>query len=282
MKWAMTTVSFRFHLHSFTEIMRFAADAGFLAVELWEPHWIRNGREIMDYWRSRPPQAIPICALSAYQDLTDIQQPVELWNKQLLDKLENCRKLQIPVLRLFTGELSSALATKGVWLEWLDRLETLERMAAEMKVQIAFETHPGTLLDHTHAVDYFADEIWKRGWTQIGLNFDVYHVWEFGADPLAYAKKWFPVIKHIHLKNAKQRTPQFSFANVYHPMGRFDDLTELSSGAIDVRRIVRYMEEHGYIGAATLEWFGYPSMEHFRKELDNLRQIQLVEKGGAL
>ncbi|MDK8182160.1 sugar phosphate isomerase/epimerase [Paenibacillus sp. UMB4589-SE434] len=278
MKWTMTTVSFRYHLHSFAELMKFGADAGFQGIELWEPHWTRHADAILDYLQSNQQDALPIRVLSGYQDLTDLAQPTHQWQQQLRHKLEVCQQLNIPVLRLFTGQMSSAEANDSVWQAWLDRLDTLEHMAAERKVQVVFETHPGTLLDQPDAVDRFVKAITTRSWKQIGLNFDVYHVWEFGVDPLDYIQRWFPVIKHIHLKNASKRTSQFVFANVYHPAGDYSDLTELHQGQIDILPIMQYASDSGYNGAVTLEWFGLPSREQYQRELAYLEQVQVPAK----
>ncbi|MCD1259613.1 sugar phosphate isomerase/epimerase [Paenibacillus athensensis] len=279
MKWTMTTVSFRYHLLSYTELLELAAQSGFQGIELWEPHLLRHEAEIYRQAAEPAAGALPVHVLSAYLNGTDFTISADKWARDLGVKLNHCRKLGVPVLRLFTGTMSSAEADEQTWRRWLERLGQSETLAQEYGVQIAFETHPGTLLDRAEAVDRFVQAIASNRWRQIGLNFDVFHVWEFGV-PLECLQRWFPHVKHVHLKNAMNVTEQFAMANVYHPMGVYSDLAPLAEGVVDVEPVVALLQERGYDGAVTLEWFGLPSVRHFREEIGFLNE-QLVKKGGA-
>ncbi|GIQ68868.1 sugar phosphate isomerase/epimerase family protein [Xylanibacillus composti] len=266
MKWTIATVTFRYHLHSYREIIRFAEECGSDGLELWEPHWLRHRSDIRQF-----ASAFPIHAMSAYLDLTDFS--LLGWKQRLLDKLDACRELGIPVLRLFSGTLSSSLAVERDWEQWFRRIEGINRVAEPYGVQVAFETHPGTLLDRAAGVDRFCQAISRNGWQQIGINFDAYHVWEFGVNPQSVLDEWHPYIRHVHVKNAAIRTKQFAMSNVYHPSGCFDELRPLGEGQVCIRTVMEGLCRYRYKDAVTLEWFGLPDGTLLKSEIQFLREL---------
>jgi len=271
MKWTMTTVSYRYHLYSFNDLASIASRCGFKAIELWEPHFDRNKQEI-DRYVEQGSNPLPIDICSAYQDLTDFSATGENWASEILSRIQNNRRLGITVLRLFTGSLPSSAANPGEWHRWTKRLDYIEEICQQNNVDVVFETHPGTLLDSFVSTERFIHAIVDHGWKKIGINFDVFHVWEFGVDVVESLKRWYPYIKHVHLKNARCRTDQFKFTNVYHPMGRYSDVCRLYDGVADIQGVVNCLLEYGYKGNATLEHFSKPSSELFQQELIQLQK----------
>ncbi|MBK9991855.1 MAG: sugar phosphate isomerase/epimerase [Verrucomicrobia bacterium] len=270
MIWALTTVSYRYHLHGFPEVLELARQSGFGAIELWEPHFRRNPSSVLAGIHNE--HGIPVTVFSGYQNLTDFSAGNLSWAKDLKRKLTDCQCVGARVLRLFSGALSSADAKEVDWQRWFDRIDYANSLAAQAGVELAFETHPGTLLDCVEGVVRFISAVRDRNWSQVGLNFDAFHVWEFGTDPLACLSSWYPHVKHVHLKNASRRTGQFAFTNVYHPTGCYDDLTPLCNGVVNIAALVAWLHVAGYTGAATLEHFGPPSVDYFREEIASLEQ----------
>lgn len=275
MKWALTTVTYRYHLQAFSSIVENARDCGFNAIELWEPHYIRHREEIEAQLRDEA--SLPIVVLSGYSDVTGSGQSTANWLEHLSEKMMICQRLRIPCLRLFTGNLSSGEAEESDWNRFIERVNAAQQLASRYDCEIVFETHPGTLLDTVESVNRFLSAVEHYGWDRIGLNFDIFHVWEFGADPLTCLQAWYPAVKHIHLKNARNRTMQFDFMNVYHPAGRYDELCTIQEGVYDIIPILHYLEVKRYSSALTLEWFGLPDNQFFEEELRYLKRHAVPE-----
>ncbi|GMK37000.1 3-dehydroshikimate dehydratase [Paenibacillus sp. CCS19] len=280
MKWAMATVSFRYHLYSMDRIERMAQSCGFQGIELWEPHYIRHKSELHRRINGGVTQGqLPIGVLSGYLDTTDFRTSEEEWQAALHAKLDSCRAMGIPTLRLFTGTKASADATQLDWMRFSERMKRVNELAEQMGTSVVLETHPNTLLDSPSSVNRFAEMVRREGWSNVGLNFDVFHVWEFGGGLVAERlADWYDIVKHIHLKNASRPTSDFDMRNVYHPMGRFSDSISISSGVVDLAPLLQQLQDRGYAGYATLEWFGEVSETFFRHELDRLKQMILVAK----
>ena len=272
MRWTMTTVSYRYHLHSFREIAAIAQRAGFDGLELWEPHFIRNQAAIFEYVE-QGSLPLPIQVCSAYHDLTDFSSDNAHWAEEIFAKLLNCKRLGIPVLRLFSGRLASQDASEHDWTAWFDRVARINAYCQQFDMDTVFENHPGTLLDSVAGVERLLAAVERYGWQRIGLNFDLFHVWEYGVDVLEYLQCWYPHVKHIHLKNAHSATDQFRFSNVYHPMGQYDQVAPLLSGVVAMEEVIRFLVQQNYRGNATLEHFATPSVEYYMKELAQLNQI---------
>lgn len=265
MEWALTTATYRFHLLSYESVVARAKACGFDAIELWEPHLARHRPDIERAMRDDGP--LPIRVLSAYSDVTSPSTSFYAWREQLREKLISCRQLGIPCMRLFTGSMASHEAEESDWVRFIERVNEAEQLAEEFGCDIVFETHPGTLLDRAASVERFLACVETFGWTRIGINFDIFHVWEFGVDPLQCLRDWYPYVKHLHLKSARGRTKQFEFMNVYHPAGRFDDLCAIKEGVYDIHPVLRHLKLMRYGGALTLEWFGQPDDQFFKDEI---------------
>lgn len=278
MKLLMATVSFRYHLHSIEEVFQYAKDCGFDGIELWEPHFLRHESDFIHILPWTPLAELPIRVMSGYLDVTGFSASNEAVLEQFRRKAESCRRLRVPLLRLFTGGLSSMQAASADWTAFFRRLEQMNEWAAVFGVEVAFETHPGTLLDSPSGVDRLVEVIEQEGWSGIGLNFDAFHVWEFGGSVLDYLDRWYRHIKHVHLKNARRRTGDFAMANVYHPMGRLGDSDSICRGVVDIPGVVQELEQRSYSGAMTLEWFGELSRSFFRSEVGALNGLLYAVK----
>jgi 3-dehydroshikimate dehydratase len=265
MNWSITTITFRMRLYSLDDVVKLARRCGFGGIELWEPHW-RNAEADLQRWREKHPR-VNLAVLSGYVDLTGPSAASGVWRAELERKMTACGALGIPLLRLFTGTTSGVDADDQLWSQFFERLQFVEDRAEEHGLQVAFETHPGTLLDSSAGVERLVERIRESNWQRIGINFDAFHVWEFGADPVESLQRWYPQVKHVHFKNASGRTPNFAPTNVFSPGGNFSDLKSLSDGVVSIPELVYYLCEAGYPGAVTIEWFGTPDAELLKREV---------------
>lgn len=76
---------------------------------------------------------------------------------------------------------------------------------------------------------------------QLAVNFDPSHFQAIGEDPVKAVRTLAPLIRHVHIKDAKGRYPQFSFP----PLGE---------GEIDFPGLIGALHDIGYAGALTIEY----------------------------
>ena len=73
------------------------------------------------------------------------------------------------------------------------------------------------------------------------VNFDPSHFLAIGEDPVEAVHRLAPLIRHVHIKDAKGRFPEFSFP----PLGE---------GEVDFPKLIAALREIGYAGALTIEY----------------------------
>ena len=88
---------------------------------------------------------------------------------------------------------------------------------------------------------------------QLAVNFDPSHFQVIGEDPVAAVHRLAPLIRHVHIKDAKGRYPDFSFP----PLGE---------GEVDFPKLIAALHDIGYTGAATVEY----EANYFGWDLDPL------------
>jgi sugar phosphate isomerase/epimerase len=75
----------------------------------------------------------------------------------------------------------------------------------------------------------------------LAVNFDPSHFVAIGEDPIKAVYRLAPLIRHVHIKDAKGRYPKFSFP----PLGE---------GEIDFPKLITALRDIGYAGALTIEY----------------------------
>lgn len=76
---------------------------------------------------------------------------------------------------------------------------------------------------------------------ELAVNFDPSHFVAIGEDPVEAVHRLAGLIRHVHIKDAKGRLPDFSFP----PLGE---------GEVDFPRLIAALREIGYDGALTIEY----------------------------
>ncbi|SHF30518.1 Sugar phosphate isomerase/epimerase [Seinonella peptonophila] len=267
MKWLMATVTFRYHMYSPNDLVRIARNCGFQGLELWEPHLNRHQDELIQLAKQTD---LHMYVLGAYLDLTNFSSDSYNWKESLQAKFHLSHILKISTLRLFSGNLSYRDSTTTIQTQWLDRIDILNQLAQEAQIDVVFEVHPQTLLDDIRGVELLLKNIDKRNWTHVGLNFDAFHVWELGVDPLVCLQNWYPYVKHVHLKNARKKTDQFRPTNVFHPNGNVHELASLKQGVVEIKPLIEYLGRRSYNRTVTLEWFGNARLQFLKEEVNYL------------
>ncbi|MBL8561904.1 MAG: sugar phosphate isomerase/epimerase [Gemmobacter sp.] len=238
----------------------YTREAGFDGLEIWAPHaramaadWARLP------WRPRVPM------LAGYLPLGEDG-----------FRLEEARALCALTqswgagrLRLFAGTAGSALASPALRARIIADLRACAGLAQDHGLRVAVETHPGTLADTpaaTHAL------LAEAAHPALGLNFDVLHVWEAGADPLAAFQALAPHVLHFHLKSVTSRAglAVFSPANIHDPQGSRDGICPLFRGALDYAAILKRLPA---LAEGSLEWFGPAPAQVMQEDLAQIRAI---------
>lgn len=260
MKINACSVAFR-HMNTTAAMLAdYTLDAGFDGLEIWAPH----ARALFDDWQALPRRpGVPM--LAGYLPLgEDTFSPTEA--QELCALAQGWGAARV---RLFAGSAGSAMASPSLRARILADLRHCANIAQDHGLRIALETHPGTLADSPAATRVLLDEVAHPA---LGVNFDVLHVWEAGADPLQAFAALASDVVHFHLKSvtARGRLGVFAPANIHDPQGHRDGICPLFDGALDYAAILAGLPK----GAeASLEWFGPDPAAMMRADLALIRAL---------
>ena len=176
------------------------------------------------------------------------------------DNMEKCRKMGILAkllggdkVRVMMDSIASADATPEIWSQLANGLKEMARAVQYLDVTLVLETHQGQLMDTTAATYKLLD---KAGETNIKVNLDIHNLFAMGEDPLEALEALYPQVVHVHLKNVDTNgKPVF-----------------LQSGTMDYEPFLRRIQELGYDGFASVEWFGQDYWGMAAHELSWLRE----------
>ena len=233
--------------------------AGFDGVEIWAPH----AERMVEDWAALPLRPV-VPMLSGYLPLG----PAAFDRDQARQLVALTARWKAPRLRLFAGGLGSADISAEDRSTILRDLRAVADMAQDHGIRIAIETHPGTLADSLPATLALMEQLDHPA---IGLNVDVLHVWEGGADPIDALPALAPHLLHLHLKNVtgRDRLGVFAPGNIHDPQGNRDGICPLFDGVLDYDAILRAMPQDVDV---SLEWFGPAPMAVMRADLARIRQ----------
>jgi 3-dehydroshikimate dehydratase len=253
---SLCTISFRHQLISLDQIAQWATRHRFQGIELWGVH-AKNLVDRPEYdsdWLHAKGLCVPMVS-----DYLPVQGDRAL---ALQETTKLCRLTQswgATKLRTFAGDKPSHAVSPDERRAWVRRMRELCDVVAAHGLFLVVETHPNTLADTPDSTLQLVNELDHPA---LRLNFDVIHVWEAGAEPMAVFRELRPVVAHMHLKNvaARESLAVFAPANVYAPMGDRSGMTRLFEGAFDFHGFLRSLigeDPQAWDGLdASLEWFG--------------------------
>jgi 3-dehydroshikimate dehydratase len=271
---ALCTISFRHQLISLDQIAQWAARHRFQGIELWGVH-AKSLAERPEYdieWLRSKQLFVPMVSdyLPLHGDRT-----------LALDKAAQlCRLTQVwgaQKLRTFAGDRASRDVPPDDRRAWTARMRELCEVADAHGIHLVVETHPNSLADTPASTLQLLDEVDHPA---LRLNFDVIHVWEAGADPIAVFRELEPFVVHMHLKNvaARELLSVFAPANVYAPAGSRAGMTHLFEGAFDFERFLRFVITESQLAweglDASLEWFGPDVLSTLADDGNRVRQLE--------
>lgn len=263
MKINACSVAFRHLDVSAADLARYVMREGFDGLEIWLPH----ARAMAEEWAALSARPhVPM--LAGYL-------PVGLPGFDAAEAEALCiltRQWGAGRLRLFAGNLGSAEATPERRDAILRDLRKTAQFAALHGLRVAIETHPDTLADAFAETLGLLEDLDHPA---IGVNFDVLHVWESGADPLAAHAKLAPHILHYHLKNVTARDclTVFNSGNVHDPAGSRQGMCPLFEGVLDYTHILAALP---WTAEASLEWFGPEPAATMATDLSRARAVPAI------
>ncbi|CAM4482795.1 3-dehydroshikimate dehydratase [Paenibacillus endophyticus] len=288
MKIALCTISFRHQLISMNELIAFAAAHGFNGIELWGTHARSMYEAKGSYGQMEDPRAqlakngLEVSMLSDYLNIAlDVDYSrIEKQAKQVISLAD---WFNVSRIRTFAGERPSGEVGMAEWTQYLDRLRFIGDLCARASKKLLLETHPNTLADRLDSTLRLMEELDHPA---IGLNLDVFHLWESGADPLASMSLLNPWVDYYHLKNSAslQQAKLFEPHNVYSPSGDRRGMVPLCEGAIDYRPVLEQIKRDA-IGAqsgrfVSLEWFGTNSQAVLAQDIAFIRKAHAAQPIG--
>ena len=253
------SVAFRHLEVTARDLARYVAREGFDGLEIWAPH----ARALVTQWQALP-QRPPVPMLAGYLPLGT----PDFRRADADTLLALTGAWGAPRLRLFAGGLGGEQADTDQRRAILRDLAVVADMARDRGLRIAVETHPGTLADSLPATLALVDALDHPA---VGVNLDVLHVWESGADPVAALVALRGHVDHLHLKSVtgRDRLSVFHPDNVHDPQGSRAGMCPLLTGAVDYWALL----PHVPAGMdASLEWFGPKPAATMAADLRALRR----------
>lgn len=263
------SISFRYELISFQELIQFAQANRFSGFELWGGHarsvMQSQAREIPYRMDQLEAQGQRISMISDYIDLcAEPGMEAEL-KKQWMEKLSVALTFRTRYIRIFAGNTSAKLASPEEWERSMIRLRILADMAAGLGIYIVIETHSNTYAD---TLESALRIIRDANHPQVKLNLDFLHLWEAGEEPLNCYSMLKEHTVNFHLKNVSslEQAGIFAPGNVFSPSGTRVGMTALGEGAIDYSAILNRLSGDDTPHPLALEWFGHEPDRYLRTE----------------
>jgi sugar phosphate isomerase/epimerase len=119
-------------------------------------------------------------------------------------------------------------------------LAAVEERAGEKGIRILIEPEPDLLIENS---SQFLDLFQELDPRVFGINFDIGHFFCVGEDPAELVGKMSSITRHYHLED-------IASTRKHHHL-------QLGTGAIDIPRVLRSIEETGFDGYVTVELYTY-------------------------
>lgn len=266
---SLCTITFRHELVSLPELIRWASENEFDGIELWGVHALKLGDSVSHCEALARANGVRFSMLSDYFLLRGDEDRI-MCRAMSLYRIAN--RLGVKKVRTFAGGQASHELDATSRKDAAYRLKRLCDAARDRGLSLLVETHPGTLADTMESTERLLEEVDHPA---LKINFDVLHVWESGADPIAAYDRLRSRISHLHLKNIRSRADLgvFAPANVYAASGVRDGMTPLFEGAYDYEAFFRECGRDG-LPEASLEWFGDDARAVLSGDLERLARYR--------
>ncbi|WP_174316122.1 sugar phosphate isomerase/epimerase [Exiguobacterium sp. JMULE1] len=269
MKLALCTISYRHHLRSFNDLIDFASEEHFDAIDIWGVHAEHLRTEEVERLKS---SHLNVSMLSHYLNL-DAPMSELLAETKRLSRLAT--RIGTERIRIFAGNEASHTLSDAKWDQLVYRLKGICRVLDSAGQRLLLEFHPNTATDTVETTIRLLQAI---NHPACRINFDVLHVIESKADPVEAYFRLASYVDHLHLKTVAN-VDQFSVfepTNVYAASGSREGMVPLFEGIVDYHQFFEDVSGHLDHLTASLEWFG-PDPDK-RLKSDRLLIVQALER----
>lgn len=253
--------------NSLDNIINIVSDLGYNGIEIWGPHL--EGSDLKLIADRLVSLGLSVSMISPYFDFMGNE---EIWQKTLdtaKTSIRQAKSLGSPLIRAFTGVISSDEASQQQFNLCVERLKHVCKLAAVQGVSFALETHPNTLVDNVPATKRLTKAV---DMPNLKINLDIYHMWEVHSDPVKVLDSLFDEVVHIHAKNAN--IPPHTRYPLLHDQQASQEIvgvTPLQEGNMNYDQFLSALKKKAFSGYVSLEWFGPDVVSTAASELKYLR-----------
>ena len=206
-----------------------------------------------DIRRMAEDAGIRLSAFCAHANLLDPAAPARYGTFQIIKAIRLAHLLGIRHVITTEGEpktkFGEALTAEQQIFSIREKLHEPIRWAEELGMELLLETH-GPVTDSAGAMGELLDELGHD--KTVGLCLDTGNCWLGGGDPVEFARRFGPRIKHVHWKDMPasmetQRGKVFGCGMATIALG---------DGVIDIPGVIRGLQSAGFEGDTTLEIAG--------------------------
>lgn len=190
------------------------------------------------------------------------------------------------VLAAFTGSEDFGEVVElddDAWKELFENLSRVEEIAARYDLTVALHSHYGTVIERDAQLWRFLEGC------ATGLCLDTGHLVIGGSDPIEVARQAADRVTHVHLKDVdRDLAQQLGARDIgFKEAAQRGAFRPLGDGDIDIKRLLKFLEDAGYSGWYVLEQdmvVGEEPPEGEGPVLDVRRSFEFLEeqlKGGV-
>lgn len=205
-----------------------------------------------DLRRQFAQHGLEITSWCAHANLLDPCAPWRFGSPQLIKAIRAAALIGVKHVITTEGEPSTDF---GRQLTADERLFTIReklyeplRLADDLGIKLLLETH-GPVSDDPRMLERLIDACDS---SSLALNLDTGNLWLGGGDPVAFVKKFGPLIEHVHWKDMPAHLENERGTHFGCGMGTI----ALGEGAVGILKVVEELQRIGFDGYTTLEVTG--------------------------
>ena len=229
--------------HDLDTALRYIALAGYAGIELSSVPGMAEHAELgrgRDYARALRAQVESHGLECFHLGIHPQQLPEAEGQRRLMLSLELASEMGVPLV--LTGT-SGYPQTEQAFAEAIAVLARAARRARELGLRLGVKPHVGTPIYNTSSTLAMLRALHEDN---VGLDFDVSHIYRAGEDPAAAFVALAPYVFTVRIRDAASRALQIGPPEIQVP-GR---------GEVDLLGVLRAMQASGYAGDISLDVVG--------------------------
>ncbi len=253
-----------FNDRPFEEVLDFAAEAGFDAIEIDVSGHIKTPDKVSSVVEKVRQRGLLVCSITLTGNQLD---PDKEKRRELRQRTNQFARAigdeKVPIFVIFPGR-DSTVADDANYKDFADHANGLLESTADSGLEVAIENWPGPKNDYVGTT--------PDGWRQLfahipdgrfGLEFDPSHLLRLGIDPFSALEETKDRIKILHGKDTSMDPHRLQSVG-YHGGGWWRYRLP-GRGMLDWSRFLRTAAKNGFDGTISIEHedldFGWPAKD---------------------